>query len=331
MTRFKPATKLQKKVRLALVGPSGAGKTWTSLAVASELGNRTALLDTERGRASLYADEFRFSAFETHTYDPSEIPEIVRDADTEGFDTLIIDTFSAYWSGTNGMLEQVNKVSKSGGRGGSNFAGWTEMRPVERRMIDALLAFSGHIIVTMRVKTEYVVEEDDRGKKVPRKVGLGPEQRNNIEHEFDVFGYMDVSNEIVLSGRCPPLQNAVISKPRGADIARPYLEWLGANATPDTTVEDFAAQANRTDVTREELLNLHQQVQEFGLQDATVTVDGSAIALRDLIVQRGKAVSGAVGHSDGAPEQPAWDQPNSGAGNHYGGGEWPQPATIPSE
>ncbi len=38
----------------------------------------------------------------------------------------------------------------------------------------------------MRVKTEWVVERDEKGRNVPRAVGLQPIMRDGIEYEFDV-------------------------------------------------------------------------------------------------------------------------------------------------
>ncbi|SDH85517.1 hypothetical protein SAMN04489735_10851, partial [Aneurinibacillus thermoaerophilus] len=55
---FVKATKAKSRARIALCGPSGAGKTYTSLRLASGLGEKVAVIDTERGSASKYADEF---------------------------------------------------------------------------------------------------------------------------------------------------------------------------------------------------------------------------------------------------------------------------------
>ena len=56
MAVFKKATKKQAKLRLTLDGPPGSGKTYSALELAKHLGGRTALIDTEHGSASKYAD-----------------------------------------------------------------------------------------------------------------------------------------------------------------------------------------------------------------------------------------------------------------------------------
>jgi hypothetical protein len=61
---FAKATKKQAKLRLCLQGASGCGKTYTALSIATKLGEKVAVLDTEHGSASLYADAFAFDTCE---------------------------------------------------------------------------------------------------------------------------------------------------------------------------------------------------------------------------------------------------------------------------
>jgi len=52
---FQKATRKQAKARVAIDGPAGSGKTYTSLLAASVLANggKVAVIDAERGSASL--------------------------------------------------------------------------------------------------------------------------------------------------------------------------------------------------------------------------------------------------------------------------------------
>jgi ABC-type lipoprotein export system ATPase subunit len=61
---FRKAVKYDAKLRFAVCGPSGSGKTHTLLQVATELGGPVALIDTEHGSASKYADLFEFDVLE---------------------------------------------------------------------------------------------------------------------------------------------------------------------------------------------------------------------------------------------------------------------------
>ena len=66
---FTRATKAQSKLRLALFGPSGAGKTYTALRIGTGIGGTMAVIDTERGSASKYADRFEFDVLNLPSHD----------------------------------------------------------------------------------------------------------------------------------------------------------------------------------------------------------------------------------------------------------------------
>ena len=304
---FTRASKEQAKARVALTGPSGSGKTYTALVVGTELGKRVAVIDTERGSAAKYADQFSFDTLQLVTFEPAALVDALAVAAHDGYDVIIVDSFSHFWSGAGGMLEQVDNAAKRAGSGGS-FAGWRETRPMERAMFDALLAYPGHVIVTMRAKTEYVVETDERGRKVPRKVGLKPDQRDGIEYEFDIVGDLDHENTLALSkSRAAPLSGLVIRKP-DTRFAQAILDWLNTGE-PAPTVPDYVAAATAPDATYDELRDLYDEAARRNWLDAAVLgADGKTTTLGDLIVHHGTEAKNRSGPADGGP-QPA----NAGA------------------
>src|SRR5690606_27326323 len=91
---FRRATKEQAKARIALIGPSGSGKTYTALLLASHMGNRVAVIDTEHGSASKYADQFEFDVLELNSFHPQNYIDGIEAAEREGYDVLIIDSLS---------------------------------------------------------------------------------------------------------------------------------------------------------------------------------------------------------------------------------------------
>jgi energy-coupling factor transporter ATP-binding protein EcfA2 len=286
---FAPATKANRKLRLALAGPSGSGKTKTALLLAQALahGERFAVIDTERETASLYSDDHPFDALNVHEFNPEDLPKMLAAAASR-YPVVVIDSLSSFWSGSGGMLEQVDNAARRG-YGGNNFGGWKEMRPVERAMIDALLAFPGHVIVTMRVKTEYVIEENERGKKVPRKVGLQPEQRGGIEYEFDVVGDIDLEHTMtVTKSRCSVLADAVIRKP-DEQVALTLLDWLQSGVTTSDAL-DYLARATAPTLTYADARALYDEVKGRGLLNAAVTDDrGQPSTLGQVILDNGRA------------------------------------------
>lgn len=231
------ATHVRRPLRLTLMGPSGGGKTWTALEIATELarqeGGEVVLIDTERRSGALYANDFPpYSVIPFDPpYHPSRYLEACRAAVEAQAKVIIIDSLSHAWSGPGGLLEEVDKVAARN-RGGNSFNAWKSLTPLQNELVDGILALPCHVIVTMRVKTKYLVEERN-GKSVPRKVGTVPIQREGLEYEFDIVGYMDPErNQLTVEKtRCSTLNGAVIAKP-GGDVARTLLAWLEAGA-PD--------------------------------------------------------------------------------------------------
>ena len=222
---FTRATKTRAKGRLALIGPPGSGKTYTALVIAGHLGKKVAVIDTEHGSASKYADIFDFDVTELSSFSPDIYVQKIREAEAAGYDVLIIDSLSHAWAGKDGALEMVDQVTARS-KSRNSFTAWREVTPHHNAMVEAILAVRCHVIVTMRSKVEYVVEDDGRGRKVPRKVGMAPIQRDGLEYEFDVVGDMDHENTLVITkSRCPDLSGLVVKKP-GESFAKTFLKWL---------------------------------------------------------------------------------------------------------
>lgn len=284
---FAKATKKASKARIALEGPSGSGKTYTALTTAAALGRRVALIDTEHRSASLYADEFAFDTLELDSYNPQLLIDALGAAALAGYDAVVIDSLSHFWMGTDGMLEQVDRAARRSS-GGNTFGGWKEMRPVERRMIEAMLAYPGHLIATLRTKTEWVVEENDRGKKVPKKIGLKAEQREGLEYEFTLVGSMDLDNTLVVTkSRCRALSGAVIQRPDAA-FGQTLGEWLQDGEAGPTAEEIRDEVVNAPGATYAELIDVYHKAERHGLlMSAVTTPTGEPAALGDFIRARG--------------------------------------------
>jgi hypothetical protein len=242
MSGFKKATKQQAKLRAALIGISGSGKTYTALQIATGLSDKIGVIDTERGSASKYADEFSFDVLELTSYSPQNYIDAIHEAEAAGFEVLVIDSLSHAWMGKDGALELVDKVAKRT-QSSNTFGAWREVTPLHNALVDAILGARLHVIVTMRAKTEYVQEKDERtGKTTIRKVGLAPVQRDGLEYEFDVVGDMDADNNLIVSKtRCKPLRGGVYHQP-GAEFASILKDWL-TDGAPDDRITNATREA----------------------------------------------------------------------------------------
>lgn len=239
MSAFKKATKEGLFLRVCLCGPSGSGKTFTALSVAQGFGLPVRVIDSERGSARKYSDRFAFEVLELEQdQSAGEYMSAIHEASEDGFQgTLIIDSLSHAWMGKGGALETVDRIAGQS-RSGNSFMAWRDVTPLHNKLVDTILRCPLHVIVTLRVKTEYILEEGSRkGTVVPRKIGTTPVMRDGIEYEFDVVGDLDLQNQLVIGKtRCSELAGQAYSK-AGKDVAKVLLNWAGkmpARPAPET-------------------------------------------------------------------------------------------------
>ena len=191
---FKKATKNETKLRVGISGAAGSGKTFSALKIASGIGGKIAVIDTERSSASLYADMVDFDVVNLEPpFNPQKYVDAIKTAEAAGYDVIIIDSLSHAWSGTGGLLDLHDNIQKSN-KSVNGFSAWKEITPIQNRFIDAILSSKCHIITTMRAKQEYIIEKGEYKTQV-RKVGLAPVQRDGLEYEFTLF--FEISQEHV--------------------------------------------------------------------------------------------------------------------------------------
>lgn len=243
MLKIEQATKEQIKLRMALDGPTGSGKTYTALRFAQRIAGKTGailVIDSERRSASKYVGEnpdsqpWAFDVINLPNHSPTIYTEAIRMADKEHYDVVIIDSLSHAWMGKDGALATVDKIG-SNGKGG-NFSAWRKVTPMHDTMIDAILDCQAHVIVTMRSKMEYTMEtyDDNQGRTRTKvsKVGLAPIQRQGVEYEFDVVMDLDSHNiAIVSKSRCSAMSGERALQP-GPGFIDPLMDWLSDGAEP---------------------------------------------------------------------------------------------------
>ncbi len=234
------ATQVGLKARFALMGPTGAGKTWTSLDVATHLveeGERIMVIDTERGSARNYARAFKFAHMDWKPpYHPGELAEAILELGSSGkFGCLVVDSLSHFWKASGGTLDQKDRISARGGANAQNsYTAWNEAGKLQDSMIEAILSCPVHIICTMRSKMAYAIEEYQDGNRTKTrvtKVGLAPVQRDDTEYEFTVIGEMDLATHrlVVTKSRIHDVADQVYSAGQAKQLGIAVRDWLAAS------------------------------------------------------------------------------------------------------
>lgn len=231
--------------RIALMGPTGAGKTYSALSIGSELqGDRRLLgIDTERGSMSRYAhdrtcggsdrcqkpDHFTFARIRWDPpYDPAKLTRVLRQQDAEGrWGCIVIDSLSHFWRGQGGTLDVVDAAKKRDT--GNGFAAWKFGDQVQTEMVEAILSLSCHVICCFRVKMAYEIVENERGRKEPRKIGLQPIQRDELEYEYDVIGDLNLNHQLAITkSRCSLIADKVYLPHHEREMGKTLRDWLGS-------------------------------------------------------------------------------------------------------
>ena len=215
---IKKASKRNKKLRISLSAPSGAGKTVAALKLAYGIcgdWSKIYMIDTERESGSLYADMGDFNILNLRApYSPQRYIKAIQNCEQAGAEVVIIDSITMEWSGSGGCLE-IQQAA------GSDYKAWGIVTPMHNAFIDAILSSKAHVLCTVRRKEDYALEPDATGKLRVKKLGLGEEQRSGFNYEMDVVFEIDQATHL-----------ATISKDRTNAIKEP--EFFITETTGET-------------------------------------------------------------------------------------------------
>lgn len=257
---FKAPEESMPRARIALVGTAGSGKTYTALLMARALaaGKPVVVIDSEHGSAAKYRGvaPFRVAApedFAKLAGNPGKLPPVEHDprlytagivaAGKAGAGVIIIDSLSHAWQATKAHVDAVQAAS----RNPNSFTAWKDVTPLWDSLVSAIMSSPAHVIVTVRAKPAYVLEEREgpggRVKQVPVKVGLAPEVRDGADHAFDIVLTLDDEHRATVSKtRMSSLDGRVMLKP-GEDLGAEVLAWLESGEVAQAKQESAPAPA----------------------------------------------------------------------------------------
>lgn len=221
------------KIKMALQGSAGAGKTYSALLLAKGLTNgdfsKVAIIDSENGSADLYAHLGQYNVLSlTPPFTPENYIKAIEVCEKAGMEVIIIDSISQCW---DELLDFHSKLA------GNSFTNWAKVTPRQKTFMDRILQANAHIIATMRTKQDYVLQQKD-GKFIPEKVGLKAVQRDGVDYEFTLVFDVDAKHFAVSS---KDRTNLFSGKPEfiiSAATGRKILEWCNNG----TSLEDVRKQ-----------------------------------------------------------------------------------------
>lgn len=274
---FKRATKSMAKAKLAVTGPSGSGKTLSSLYLAKGLGGVVGVIDSENNSASLYEDRFPSWQYLTLPINPpytvQKYLKAIEIAISEGIEVLVIDSLTHVWAAEGGLLQQKEALDS---RGGNSYTNWATITKLYEELKSKLLHSPIDIICTLRSKQEYVLEENQKGKQVPKKVGLAPIMRDGMEYEFTTVFDIGMDHQFMVSKDRTGLFDGVVATIT-ENTGKEIRDWLTKRSNISDILADIPKQESKIDPGDEKI--------EFGDHDGKYIKDLNESEIKELYLK----------------------------------------------
>ena len=261
--QLRQSERKRAKIKMALQGSAGSGKTYSSLLLAKGLTNgdfsKIAIIDTENGSADLYAHLGDYNVLSlTPPFTPQKYVEAIDICEKANMEVIILDSISHCW---DYLLDYHSSLA------GNSFTNWAKIKPLEKLFVDKILQSNAHIIATMRTKQDYVLNQKD-GKFIPEKVGLKAVQRDGLDYEFTLVFDVDIKHYAFSSKDRTEL---FMGKPEfkiSAETGKKILDWCNSGklevpANPKELSEQEVYQNIQSCNSMAELLALYKQYPQY--------------------------------------------------------------------
>ena len=199
------------KLNIALWGPSGAGKTYTALGLAHQLGQRVAVADTEHCASALYTDRLPAQIADVQApYAPEVFIALIDEAESQGFDVLIFDSLSPEWDGPGGCLALLDAAQHQGHKG---VRAWKVVTPRHEALLHRINTTPLSIITTLREKPRVLLDTaESNGKNATYNVEPRPVMRERYEFEYDLVF------RITMDHRVTAVKSRLTAIPEGSTL-----------------------------------------------------------------------------------------------------------------
>lgn len=225
----KPATRERVPLLVGIMGPSGGGKTFSALRLASGIqrvaGGDIFVIDTESRRALHYADVFSFRhVVFSPPFSPLDYLEAIRHCVEKGAGTIIIDSMSHEHEGPGGVLEmheaEVQRMSGGDFKKAERvkMLAWAKPKQQRRRLINTMLQFPVNFICCFRAKEKLKIIKGEE----PKALGFMPIAGEEFVYEM-------TTNALLLpgAGGVPEWNPGEIGEKQMVKLPRQFVELFG--------------------------------------------------------------------------------------------------------
>ncbi len=220
--QLRQSERKKAKIKLAIQGGAGSGKTYSSILLAQGLSkdlSNVAIIDTENGSADLYAHLGNYNVLTLQSpFTPEKYIKAIDVCLKAQMSVIILDSISHAW---DYLIDYHSQLT------GNSFTNWNKVMPLHKSLINKVLQADAHIIATMRTKQDYVLNQKD-GKYVPEKVGLKAIQKEGVDYEFTIVFDIDIKHLVQCSKDRTGL---FMNKPEfiiNSSTGQKILEWCNS-------------------------------------------------------------------------------------------------------
>jgi hypothetical protein len=271
-----PAVRSQVPLLMGIMSPSGGGKTYSALRLATGMqevaGGDIYGVDTENGRMLHYADQFKFKHVPfSAPFGSIDYLDCLKWCVSQGAKTIITDSMTHEHIGEGGYLETAeNTINRILGDKAGNWSerqkvqmlGWATAGPLRQKMIEGIKQLDGNLIFCFRAKEKTKPVRGAKGKTDIVDMGFMPIAGEEWVYEMALNCMLEPRSEGVPRWRSDHVGEKLMMKlpaqfkpifaesaPLSESIGRQLAEWArGGSAAPATPARAGAADDHAADL-----------------------------------------------------------------------------------
>lgn len=182
----RPAARERVPLLVGLVGPSGGGKTYSALRLATGIqrvsGGKIFVIDTEARRALHYADDFAFEHIDfAAPFGSLDYLAAAQYAVEQGAGVIVIDSMSHEHEGPGGLLEtheaEAERLAKAWKTSveKAKMSAWAKPKAARRRLINTMLQLPVNFVLCFRAKEKLKIKKGQDPQPLGWMAIAGPE------------------------------------------------------------------------------------------------------------------------------------------------------------